>query len=461
MARSAEVGVRSRPTIAVAHGESALAITRTPQARRRLVRKPKRRGGSSAQFAEEVGVIVDCQSCHTRFRLDESRIPATGAKVRCSRCKTAFIVQRPSAKREEVIDEVVAEATNPGAARAPAPTEDLFETTGSRTMSLGEPGGGGGSETSSDEKWEFDEAPREASPPLATTASARSAPNPARATHETDDLDSLGSPEGWDLLGGAREIAAEARFEAPAPPQPGIPATPRATARQASEPARTFTVDSSLAAAAAAEAPRAEHVAAPAWLQGARRVAQYCIDSGVWIASVGLCGVGLLLALSPPAESPSTGGSPGALSASLRDEKLDLTRRTIESGVGGSLTVVRGQLPPSAVTARPLRLRASWLDAEGRAIRGLSAIAGPPLSQRKLRELSLERLREEHEAHALELTAGGAFEAVFGVLPSGAHGIALRQEPLPVEPPAVTQAQEAVAEAVTASSRPTARPSSE
>jgi len=403
-------------------------------------------------------VIVDCERCHTRFRLDESRIPATGAKVRCSRCKAAFLVQRPSATRDAVIDEVVAEATNPGASRAPAPTEDLFEATGSRTLSVGEPGDGPAPEASSDEKWEFDEAP--SATPRVSGAKPPSQPEAAPASSESDDLDALGSPEGWDLLGGGREVAAEARFEDSTPSQPPVPTQPSpAAAAEAREPVRTLGVDSSLAAAVAA-APTPGEAATPDWLQNARSFAQYCIDSGVWVASVALCSAGLVLALSPPGDPP-TARPATVLTASLRDRTLDVTRHAIESGVGGVLTVVRGQLPATALTREPLRLRATWLDAQGKQIAGASAIAGPPLAERELRELSAERLRAEQEAHALELTAGGAFEAIFAALPSGADAIALRQEPVPAPAPAVTQIQDSAAEGATASSRPTAHPSSE
>jgi predicted Zn finger-like uncharacterized protein len=403
-------------------------------------------------------VIVDCESCHTRFRLDESRIPATGAKVRCSRCKAAFVVQRPSATRDEVIEEVVAEASNPGTPHAPAPAEDLFEMTGSGVLSVGETEASVDPGASGEEKWEFDEAPSAA--PRAGGTKSRSEPAAAPASGDADDLDALGSPEGWDLLGGAREIAAEARFEEPAPNRPVVQTPPRAVAPNPSEPARTLGVDSSLAAAVA-EAPRADEAAGPAWLQTARSVAQYCIDSGVWVASVALCSLGLVLAISPPPDSPRAVIPASLLTASLRDQKFDVTRHSIESGVGGVLTVVRGQLPPAARTREPLRLRATWLDAQGEPIAGASAIAGPPLAQRELRELSLERLRAEQEARALELTAGGAFEAIFGALPDSARGIALQQDPVPVQAPVATQVQESAAEGATASSRPTAHPSSE
>jgi predicted Zn finger-like uncharacterized protein len=49
-------------------------------------------------------MIVTCTSCLTKFNLDDSRIPAKGARVRCSQCKHIFYIVPPSGKKEEVIE---------------------------------------------------------------------------------------------------------------------------------------------------------------------------------------------------------------------------------------------------------------------------------------------------------------------------------------------------------------------
>jgi len=41
-------------------------------------------------------MIVTCASCMTKFSLDESKIPAKGAKVRCSKCQHVFFVSPPT-----------------------------------------------------------------------------------------------------------------------------------------------------------------------------------------------------------------------------------------------------------------------------------------------------------------------------------------------------------------------------
>ncbi|MFI5320556.1 MAG: zinc-ribbon domain-containing protein [Myxococcota bacterium] len=393
-------------------------------------------------------MIVECESCHTKFRLDEARISPTGAKVRCSRCKTAFIVQRPDASRASIIDEVVAEATNPGAPRAPEPTQDLFEGNDS-SLSLGETGG---ELSSGEEKWEFDEDAK----PQGGARKRPEPPPPPPATVESDDrdLDSLGAPRDWDLLGGgARELAADARFEAPPAPRPR---EPRARSeRPAKRAAASRSVERALEAAVAAPAASVEE--ASGWARTAQAAAALAIESGMWIAAVSLCSIGLALAFSPRAETTLV--ETAHVAASLRGDTIEVSVTSLESAVGGVLTVVRGQLPPEVVARAPLLLRAVWVDAQGTAI-GEPVIAGPPISHRELRELSIERLHAEHEAHARELRAGGAFEAIFPALPPGAKGVSLRTERAPVALPVATQESEATA-AATASSRPTARPSSE
>jgi predicted Zn finger-like uncharacterized protein len=41
-------------------------------------------------------MIVTCASCMTKFSLDDSKIPAKGAKVRCSKCQHVFFVTPPT-----------------------------------------------------------------------------------------------------------------------------------------------------------------------------------------------------------------------------------------------------------------------------------------------------------------------------------------------------------------------------
>ncbi len=70
-------------------------------------------------------MIVTCEECSTSFQLDDSRIPASGARVRCSRCKHAFFLPGPSSSASQAIESVVAETIQGRAGRTPAPTRDL------------------------------------------------------------------------------------------------------------------------------------------------------------------------------------------------------------------------------------------------------------------------------------------------------------------------------------------------
>src|SRR4030067_3056421 len=46
-------------------------------------------------------MIIECQACRARFKLDESRIKGKGARIRCRKCGETIIVMKsdiPSAK---------------------------------------------------------------------------------------------------------------------------------------------------------------------------------------------------------------------------------------------------------------------------------------------------------------------------------------------------------------------------
>jgi predicted Zn finger-like uncharacterized protein len=113
-------------------------------------------------------VIVECNSCQTRFQLDESRIPPQGIRVRCSRCKEAFFLKHPSASESEVVDQIAEQAASEAGTSAPGSTQDLTvgsqkpapEPSSSITSSDPPAEAGGASSSGSDseegeESWEF------------------------------------------------------------------------------------------------------------------------------------------------------------------------------------------------------------------------------------------------------------------------------------------------------------------
>jgi len=72
-------------------------------------------------------LIVTCEECSTSFQLDESRIPATGAQVRCSRCKHAFFLANPSASASEATHAIAEEAAQDSMSGVPPVVADVPE----------------------------------------------------------------------------------------------------------------------------------------------------------------------------------------------------------------------------------------------------------------------------------------------------------------------------------------------
>jgi predicted Zn finger-like uncharacterized protein len=49
-------------------------------------------------------MIIQCEKCKTRFKLDDSRVTESGVRVRCSRCSHTFIVKRDTPEEESDFD---------------------------------------------------------------------------------------------------------------------------------------------------------------------------------------------------------------------------------------------------------------------------------------------------------------------------------------------------------------------
>ena len=72
-------------------------------------------------------LIVTCEACTTSFQLDEARIPPGGARVRCSRCKHAFLLPHPSDSSPEAPHRIAAETAADAAPGVPSVSADLPE----------------------------------------------------------------------------------------------------------------------------------------------------------------------------------------------------------------------------------------------------------------------------------------------------------------------------------------------
>lgn len=128
-------------------------------------------------------MIVTCQECSTSFQLDETRIPASGARVRCSRCKHAFFLPRPTASPDDAIHAVVEEAIAGESARGPSATHDLVDPPSAPARAAP-----ASSADADEEDWQFSQD----IPAADERAQQRSAPSAAKRTPRPDSFDLTG-----------------------------------------------------------------------------------------------------------------------------------------------------------------------------------------------------------------------------------------------------------------------------
>jgi predicted Zn finger-like uncharacterized protein len=402
-------------------------------------------------------VVVRCERCETRFKLDESRIPARGARVRCSRCKHAFFVTPPGAAKDALVHEVAAEAARaPAENRAPEPSWDLEEgpdATIARRRSAAAAPGAPGQEADDDNDWRFeDDVP--GLDPGATRSGldltgARTAPSLAAVPDANESsFAELGDPETWDLLAGdapsdglAPQPIAEPDPERLAPSPPPAPAAADPPlARTAAAPA----VDGEVAAA---DAPQPRERVAPAARRTAFAPPAVVVPRTLPPAPrhpsamtwAGWAGVALLVAATAwGALRPASSGAGAVRMAPVAGFEVSEARaRIVENAAAGPILVVSGRLrnpgPASRALGAPLAVQ--LLDDDGAPIAGASVEAGAALSEASLREDAPETLLAAQQAaaggFAAAPVAAGAelgFAAVFAPAPHGAHGIALAQQ---------------------------------
>ncbi|HSJ99542.1 MAG TPA: zinc-ribbon domain-containing protein, partial [Myxococcota bacterium] len=191
-------------------------------------------------------MIVRCERCETRFKLDESRLPARGARVRCSRCKHAFFVTPPGAAKEEIVHEVAAAAARAPApkARPPEPSWDLEEGNDA-TLARRKAAAASARAESEDEAtdWRFEEDVPGLDPGATRSSfdlsGSQTAPSLAAPPDPDDNsFAGLGDPETWDLLSGDAPPPDEAHAAPPLEPALEL-APPPAPPARAAVPART------------------------------------------------------------------------------------------------------------------------------------------------------------------------------------------------------------------------------
>jgi len=391
-------------------------------------------------------VIVTCERCSTQFRLSDERIPETGVRVRCSRCKYAFHIERPARSEEERVQRAAARALEPD---VPATTQDLPEEeqdwkfnddgpfgdgteslmqeaedapgaemdsapVGEASAGLG-PGFGdlGGASAAGDSRegsgLELDNAPPQGGPPvsihdafsdseglhsedsgldLVGATVSRSASKPRRRAPPPEPAraaEELGKPEEWDFF---------ADVPSKAVPSPG-------STGPALIPARRPT-----SRVAPAELAAEESASRPAWLT--------TLGTALgWLAVAGLCLFGLHGGVALRAA--------GALPASQRLAHLqleDLSSRFVENLVAGDLYVVSGTLraEPGMPRAATGSLFAMLLDAHGERIKRPPIPVGPLPPDALLRQAPPEEL--QRIAAAARLPRPGASLRVAAVIPA-------------------------------------------
>jgi predicted Zn finger-like uncharacterized protein len=180
-------------------------------------------------------VIVGCERCGTRFRLDESKLPKQGARVRCSRCKHAFFLRHPDVSEREALDAVAAQATSQGEPSPPEPASDLAPRT-EAPASPPDPStrlsaSTAAAEANEESDWEFNSDP---------PAPARDAAAEAKAAREgkaldaflgaeespaSSSLDELGDPSSWDFFSAEKREKALPVETVEAPEEPPPPAS--------------------------------------------------------------------------------------------------------------------------------------------------------------------------------------------------------------------------------------------
>lgn len=395
-------------------------------------------------------MIVRCERCETRFKLDESRIPARGARVRCSRCKHAFFVTPPGAAREEAVHAVAAEAAAaPAATRAPEPSWDLEDGPGATVVRRRAAETAAADEEASD--WRFEDDVPGLDPGASRSGLDLTGSQPAAGLVAPPDPDEssfadLGDPETWDLLAGDPSPAAApgALPPPPEPPEPGetrpapgaaAAAEPAPAVAPAAEPAEEEAAPApvarptrpAIATARSAFAPPA--VVVPRTLPAAPR-------APAAVTAAGWAGVALLVAAIAWGAWGFASSAPVAtrLAPVAGFEVSDARARVIENAAAGPLLVVTGRLrnPGPAVRSLGAPLQVQLLDADGAPLGGRVAAVGAALPEARVREDAPEGLAAAQQAAsarfaATPVAAGGTLEfaAIFAPAPHGARGFAI------------------------------------
>jgi predicted Zn finger-like uncharacterized protein len=384
-------------------------------------------------------LILTCERCKTRFRLDEKRLPAGGARVRCSRCKHAFFVNPGGAPAADLIHQLAEAAVTQARMPAPAPSWDLEEDAKGRTAqsvlnartSVASDPLAGDFEEESD--WRFEDEMQLGDTGVSLDLPNGEAPAPPNPDPNESSFAELGDPESWDLLSSPVLDPPQPRPSPPVlaampTPQPIERVVAKAPVQEPSEPVQGGTAATRVAEALAI-VPGFEFSPAA--------------RGGAWFALVVLVALATWTTIVPvaPAAAPQLGVvSLGAL------ELRSVRARQIENAVAGPIWVVSGELwnPSDEPRAVGATFAVSLLDRAGAPIGAAEATLNAALSTQRLREEDPARLREEADAAASELAAkvlapgaSVAVDAVFATPAREATRFAVETRPARVPAAAV------------------------
>lgn len=84
-------------------------------------------------------MIVHCDQCKSKFRLDDAKVKDAGVKVRCSKCRHIFMVFPETTREGSEFDDLLREFGPAGGVGEPPEQEDTFSFTDSFTVQPQEP----------------------------------------------------------------------------------------------------------------------------------------------------------------------------------------------------------------------------------------------------------------------------------------------------------------------------------
>lgn len=389
---------------------------------------------------------VRCEHCRCDLKIEESVLPAGGARVRCPRCEQSFFVTPTGASDQDAAHALAREALahaeedepqfgGPLGENGEFSLDDSPARPQVAPTTLAAPGPSESFEEESD--WQFNDG-TPASRPTSVEPEVRAAPRKSfgdfldpGADAAQASLEVLGSPESWDFRVGRERI-------------------PRGTARSASPSTASAAQSGGVAApgpAQVSEGAARVRLELPRGRESTPRAAVSQPPRGrlSQIAGWAICSL-LLLATLHGSLTPSSAAPQRSASAVVVSglEVTDVRSRRVENAFGDVLFVVSGSLrnPGAAPLVPAATLDVVLLGESGEPLDGQRAPAGAALDENALREVLPEALlesarRSSRELASLPLRPGESvsFDAIFERLPGEAAGVGFDSSPLPPQSP--------------------------